>query len=167
MSLPGQNIHADRYIVIPRTLSFLLHHDRVLLLRVAANKGAWAGKFNGIGGHIERGESPHGSASREILEETGLRTRQLQLCGTILVDAGQSPGIALFVFIGEAESTETIDSSEGELEWIPLDQMESFPLVEDLTLLFPEAMDSYRSGKPFTALTTFDDSGMPEIAFHR
>ncbi len=167
MSLPGQNIQSDRYKVIPRTLSFLVHGGRVLLIRVPADKGAWAGKLNGIGGHIEQGESAHDSASREILEETGLRTTQLQLCGTVLIDSGHPPGIALFVFVGGVETTDAIDSSEGELEWVPIDQMETLPLVEDLTHLFPEAMQSLQTGKPFTALTTFDESGRPELQFHR
>ena len=167
MSLPGQNIQSNRYTVIPRTLSFLLHDQRVLLIRFSEEKGHWAGKLNGIGGHIEPGESAHASAKREILEETGLQPARLRMCGTVLVSPGEAPGIGIFVFVGEVEHTKTTMSSEGELEWVPIDQLDSVPLVEDLPLLFPEAMKSFETGVPFSALTTFDDAGMPVMIFNR
>jgi len=35
------------------------------------------------GGHVEKGESFTESAAREVLEETGLTVKNLQLCGTV------------------------------------------------------------------------------------
>jgi 8-oxo-dGTP diphosphatase len=52
---------------------FLFSHakDRVLLIR--KNRPAWMhGMLNGIGGHIEPGETPHDCMVRECKEETGL-----------------------------------------------------------------------------------------------
>lgn len=47
----------ERYLVVPRTLVFLFdEQDRVLLLKGAENKIRWAGLYNGIGGHVERGK---------------------------------------------------------------------------------------------------------------
>ena len=63
---------AGRYAAVPRTLTFLLRGDEVLLLRGAPGKGRWARRLNGIGGHVEPGESVLAGALREVREETGL-----------------------------------------------------------------------------------------------
>jgi 8-oxo-dGTP diphosphatase len=54
---------------------------RVALVRKA--RPAWqAGKLNGIGGHIEPGESPVDAMDREFMEETGvLLFRDWRRCG--------------------------------------------------------------------------------------
>lgn len=47
-----------------------LNHQRVVLVR--KNHPAWQkGKLNGVGGHIEAGESPETAMVREFQEETG------------------------------------------------------------------------------------------------
>jgi len=53
----------ERYVLIPRTLVFLFCGDQVLLLRGAPTKRIWPDRYNGLGGHLERGES--------LLEERG------------------------------------------------------------------------------------------------
>lgn len=46
-------------------------HGHVALIR--KNRPQWqAGRLNGIGGHIEEGESPLNAMRREFLEETGV-----------------------------------------------------------------------------------------------
>ncbi len=79
MSLAGQRLQPERYALIPRTLTFLFNKDEILLIKVPENRGAWTGLFNGVGGHIERGEEPHSAALREIFEETRLSPASLSL----------------------------------------------------------------------------------------
>ena len=68
MTLAGQRVSKDRYTIIPRTLSFLVHEETVLLIRIREDRGAWGGKYNGVGGHIEPGEDPLSAARRELVE---------------------------------------------------------------------------------------------------
>ncbi len=168
MSLAGQQVQAGRYSVVPRCLSFLLHKKKVLLIRIAENRGTWSGLLNGVGGHIERGEDPRSAALREIKEETGLilSPSSLYLSGVITVDVGTSPGVGLYIFVGETETSETHSSDEGTPEWIDLNNFEKQTLVKDLPALLPRAIKSYHNKLPFCAVTTFDEHGIPNIQFN-
>ncbi|MEA1978785.1 MAG: NUDIX domain-containing protein [Chloroflexota bacterium] len=168
MSLPGQQVQAGRYSVVPRCLSFLLHKEKVLLIRIAEDRGSWSGLLNGVGGHIERGEDPRSAALREIKEETGLILSpvSLYLSGVVTVDVGASPGVGLYIFVGETETLETLSSDEGTPEWIDLDDFEKQSLVKDLPALLPRAIKSYQNKQPFCAVTTFDEDGSPKIRFN-
>ncbi|MBG0786245.1 MAG: NUDIX domain-containing protein, partial [Anaerolineaceae bacterium] len=101
MPVSDQGYHNDRFQVIPRSLIFVFNSDlQVLLLKGAKDKKIWAGSYNGIGGHVEVGEDILSSAKRELLEETGLDSVGLRLCGQVMVEVDQHHGIALFIFKG-------------------------------------------------------------------
>jgi 8-oxo-dGTP diphosphatase len=140
----GADATAGRWLVIPRTLCFITHGDDVLLLKRGQHKRIFPGRYNGVGGHIERDEDPLTSAIREMQEETGLDVTNVQLRGVINVDAdpGAANGIMVFVYSAEALSRDFTDSEEGTLEWIPRDDVEDLPLVEDLPVLLPLVFDS-------------------------
>lgn len=165
MVLQGQNLQPNRYAIIPRTLTLLMRDDRVLLMRYPGNRGAWAGKFNGIGGHIEAGEDPRSSALREVQEETGLSPEKLWLAGVVMIDTGSSPGVGLYVFLGQAPRIEPVKSLEGELEWVPLTALDSREVLPDLPALIDAAQQSRARGVPFSALTRFDPQGKPHVEF--
>jgi 8-oxo-dGTP diphosphatase len=165
MTLPGQRVQPERYQLIPRTLIFLLHGDEILLLKVPAERGAWAGLYNGVGGHIEAGENPYAAGIRELQEETGVTPTTMRLCGVIHVSTGTSPGIGIHVFVGEADSTTVRITNEGIPEWISLQELDDIPLVADLPILIPHALEAYRKNQAFCALTTFDENGQPFLHF--
>ena len=134
-------VGSGRYTVVPRTLSFLTHGGDVLFLRGAPTKRIWAGKLNGVGGHIEPDEDPLTGAKREILEETGLTAGDLDLRAVVHV-AGQppDPGVVFLVYVGAAPSRETACGSEGELEWHAISDLPVDELVEDLPHLLPRIL---------------------------
>lgn len=159
----GQRPRPDRYAVTPRSLVFLLRGDQVLLLRLAEGRGAWAGRMNGLGGHIEAGEDPYDAARREVVEETGLIPGEMRLAGAVLVDVGTSPGIGIYVFVGTSDG-EPQSSVEGQAEWVPVNQLGALPLVQDLPELLPLALACYRQGSTFTGVYRFDEEGQPLIS---
>ena len=156
MPASDQGVTVDRYMLIPRVLIFLMRGTRVLLLKGAPTKRLWAEKYNGVGGHVERGEDILSAARRELFEETGLSV-DIRLCGTVLVDTGENPGIGIYVFIGECPEGEPRTSAEGTLEWIPFEDVSKLPLVEDLPILLGRIRKLKRGDPPFTARSFYQN----------
>jgi 8-oxo-dGTP diphosphatase len=153
------------YTVVPRTLVFLTRGDDVLLLKGAPHKRLWAGKYNGVGGHLEPGESPHSSALREVREETGLTVDMLELRAVIHVTLPQPPGVVLFVFVGEAPDGDPRASEEGTPVWIASDALSGLPLVEDLPELLPRLLSPSPSEPRPVLFATYhvDDAGLKMV----
>lgn len=161
-----QGVTDDRYALIPRTLVFLTREDRVLLLKGAPHKRLWANRYNGVGGHVERGEDVLSAAHRELIEETGFDVPDLWLCGTITIDTGENTGVAIFVFRGEVQrASHPASTREGTLEWVPQSQVATLPLVEDLGVLLPRVLAMQRGDPPFAAHYTYNDQDQLEIRF--
>jgi 8-oxo-dGTP diphosphatase len=155
MPQSDQGVTSDRYMVIPRVAIFLRRGDLLLLLKGAPTKRLWANQYNGLGGHVERGEDVLSAARREVLEETGL-TADLWLCGTLIVDEGEK-GIGLYIFTGECPEGEPVPSREGVAEWISFDHLSTLPLVEDLPVLLSRIRAMQRGEPPFSARSYYDE----------
>lgn len=156
MPVEEQGAGLNRYRIIPRVLIFIFNQNAVLLIKGAPHKRLWANRYNGIGGHVERGEDIRSAAHRELLEETGLVVQNLHLCGTIMVDAGPGGGIGLFVFKGETDLQEVVHSEEGTIEWIPVGDLNHLPLVEDLPVLLPSVV-AWKPGEPTLSARSYYD----------
>jgi len=165
MPVSEQGVTDDRYTLIPRTLTFLFSGESVLLLKGSPKKRIWAGRYNGVGGHIERGEDVLTAARRELLEETGLQSEDLRLCGTVTVDTQQDPGIALYVFKGQVTGGKLQPSAEGQLEWVSFEEINQRPLVEDLPELLPRVIENRPENPPFSAHYFYNSKDQLQIRF--
>ena len=93
------------------------------------------------GGHVEPGESMVDAVIREVFEETGLTIRHPKLCGT--KDWNLPDGSRYLVLLYRTnEFSGTLHSSEeGEIRWMPLEEMKRGNLantMSDLLRVFLE-----------------------------
>ena len=105
-------------------LSTLCYIERdgcyLMLHRVKKQQDVNAGKWIGVGGKLEDGESPDECAAREVLEETGLTLINPRMRGVItFVSAGWDDEI-MFLYTGDAEGEVRPDCDEGVLRWVPV-----------------------------------------------
>lgn len=128
----------------------------MLLLKGAPTKRLWANRYNGVGGHVERGEDVLTAARRELVEETGLHCDALWLAGTVVVNASDDVGVCIFVFRGEYETGAVRSSEEGMLRWCRIAEIGSLPVVDDLSVLLPAALEIKQGDSPFSAYSDYD-----------
>ncbi len=143
-----QGFNNERYKVIVRSLIFIFHGNEVLLIKGDPHKKIWPNLYNGIGGHLEKGEDILTSARRELFEETGLANIALFLHGNILIDMELNQGILLFIYRGETPEKEIRKSLEGDLQWIAIEELDSLPLVSDIKTIIPKIID--KNGEYFS-----------------
>lgn len=163
MPVSNQLSAEDRYLVSLRTAIFVRRGDAYLLIKGAPGKRLWAGKYNAVGGHIEPGEDALAAARRELYEETGLNA-DLWLCGTVMVDAGET-GVLLLVFAGEDVVGDSRPSAEGTVEWLTPAVVAGLPVVEDLPALLERISVARKGDPPFSARSHYDPEGRLQIRF--
>src|SRR5215207_2683481 len=95
------------------------------------------GKWNGLGGKFEAGETPEECVLREILEESGLSIRHPKLCGLLMFPKFKGNDWYVFVFTANDFTGELIDSPEGTLEWMPDEKIQSLNLWESDHIFLP------------------------------
>ncbi len=162
----GANATNGRWLTIPRTLCFVLNGDDILLMKRAPHKRVFPNQYNGLGGHIERDEDPLTGARREIKEESGLEVDDLQLKAVYNIDAGAETGIILFVYTAVSQSRDFVDDGrEGTLEWIPINQLKNYDLVEDLPVILPKILASSSKYLPYSVHASYDENDTLQMRF--
>ena len=106
------------------------------------------GKWIGVGGKFEPGETPDACALREVREETGLTMTNFRLRG-IVVFVSDVWGLEYMYLYTATEWTGTLmDCDEGELVWLPKTDIRKLPLWEGDHIF----LDLIESGAPFFSL---------------
>jgi 8-oxo-dGTP diphosphatase len=148
------------YCPIAGTLGYVLSPDRARVLmvhRVGRSGDDQFGKYNGLGGKLERGENVADGMRRELWEEAGIEVERLELRGTInWTNFGPKGedwlGFVFLVtaFAGEARTA----NEEGPLSWVPLAELATLPMWEGDRHFLPLVFDS--DPRPFHAYMPYD-----------
>lgn len=102
------------------TLCYLEQQEQYLMLhRIKKKEDINKGKWIGVGGHVEPGESPEDCLLREVYEETGLTLTEYCFRGllTFLYNDNEAEYICLYT--ATAWEGELRECNEGVLQWIP------------------------------------------------
>lgn len=126
-------------------MCYLQRPSQTLLLhRIKKEKDINEGKWIGVGGKFEIGESAQECMRREIYEETGLIAHSLKLHGFVVFPElyyGQDEG--MFVYTCDDFSGELHECDEGVLKWIDNDHIASLPMWEGDYHFFEWLKDEY------------------------
>ena len=112
------------------TLVYVKRPGQTLMLhRIKRQHDMHQGKWNGLGGKLEQGETPEACAVREVREESGLHIVAPDLRGFLTFpNFRPDEDWYCFVFVARAFTGELIDSAEGVLAWIDDDKLLELPL---------------------------------------
>src|SRR5581483_7142505 len=151
------------YTPILATLGFVMSPDGRRVLLVHRNRrpdDAHRGKYNGLGGKVERDEDVVACLRREIREESGLECEELVLRGTVSWPGFGQGGEDWFGFLFRVDrfaGTPRPENADGPLEWVEVGRVLELPLWEGdrhfLPLVFADGRQfhgvmPYRDGRP-------------------
>jgi len=125
---------------------FDMFQKKPSVLLIKKKRPQWqAGLYNGIGGHIEEGETPLQAMIREFKEETDVHEENWIHKITI-----NSPKWILHVFaVIQGDSKKPKTMTDEELRFVPVQELYSMPLVYNITWLVPIMLDA-TIVKPFS-----------------
>ena len=102
----------------------------LMLLRNRKQNDPNEGKWIGVGGHFEEGESPEDCMKREIFEETGLTAREWRYRGVVTFVSDEFGTEYMHLFTVHGFEGTLKDCDEGVLEWVEKDRLSSLPAWE-------------------------------------
>ena len=135
------------------TMCYIKKDNKTLMLhRVKKENDVHEGKWVGLGGKIEQGETPEECIIREVKEESGLVIHNPILKGFITF-----PGFKndedwyTFVYTAEEFEGELIDSNEGVLKWVEDSEILSLNMWEGDKVF----LEWIESGRMFSGKLTY------------
>ena len=133
---------------IKATLVYVMdtQQDKVLMIYRNRKPGdEHKGKYNGLGGKLELGETHYDCAVREVKEESGLDISDLEFKGEILFPKFDKKlnDWRVFVYRADSYSNTLIEKNrEGDLKWILKKDILSLNLWEGDKFFLPKVFES-------------------------
>lgn len=118
--------------MILSTHCYIEKEGKILMLhRTKKKNDVMEGKWVGLGGKVESGETPEECIRREVYEESGLIAKALRLKGFISFPDFQGSGDwYMFLFVCDDFEGEIIESPEGDLQWVEKERLGELPMFE-------------------------------------
>lgn len=113
------------------TLCYMRKDEHILmLLRNKKKNDVNSGKWIGVGGKLEAGETPYEAIMREIEEETGYIPKYCDFRGIVLFHYNDHPPEYMHLYTCEEFSGQIKECDEGDLKWIKKEEVKNLKLWE-------------------------------------
>ena len=125
------------------TLCLLIEDNKVLLGK--KKRGFGEGKYNGVGGKIEKGETPEEAMIRETQEEINVTPINYEKVGTIEFDEyykGNKEKVIFHLYITDKWEGNPIESDEIKPYWFEIDNIPYDNMFPDDIYWLPLVLDN-------------------------
>ena len=131
------------------TLCYIEKDGAYLMLhRVKKQNDENGGKWIGVGGHFEAGESPEDCMKREVYEETGLVPCEWSYRGIVTFVSDEFGTEYMHLFTVSRFEGALRECDEGVLEWVPVPLVNTLPAWEGDRIF----LKLLQTGAPFFSL---------------
>ncbi|MCA9388578.1 NUDIX domain-containing protein [Candidatus Berkelbacteria bacterium] len=126
---------------------FLRHGDDVLLMKRSPHKSHEPNKFCGVGGKVDDGETIIETSVRETKEEAGitLAPEKFVSRGQLVLDGYPEARWAVSLFEAWPQDRQVANNDEGELIWVPINQVAQTDLMDDIRYYVEEILNSQKN----------------------
>lgn len=130
---------SQRAKTVVATLCYVKQDGRTLMLHRNKKEGdVHRGKWNGLGGKLDAGESPDECVVREVREESGLNILDARLRGVLTFPAFKDgEDWLVFVYTAARFEGKIGDCPEGTLDWVEDSKILELPLWEGDKVFLP------------------------------
>ena len=136
------------------TVLLLNEKEKILILKRSDKVKTYKGMWGGVAGYIEEHEEPYETALKEIKEEVGLETKDVELLKKIdpisfidyYEDEKYDWKIFPFLFKIKNKTKIKIDWEHTEYRWIDPKQIKKFNTVPHLKEIVPELLQVHGWG---------------------
>jgi 8-oxo-dGTP diphosphatase len=136
------------------TLCFVIQDGQILLIE--KKRGLGAGKVNGPGGRIEKGETSEQGAIRETQEEVGITPTGVQWAGELRFQFRDGYSLHCTVYRASGWEGELTETAEAKPFWVRTDQIPYDLMWADDSYWMPRLL----AGEKFRGWFEFDGDRM-------
>ena len=120
------------------------HGEYLMLHRTKKQNDLNAGKWIGVGGKFKADETPEECLLREVYEETGLTLTRYRFRGIVTFLSNEWEGEYMHLFTADKYEGTLCDCNEGELAWVPKNDVLKLNLWEGDHIFLRELLKNDR-----------------------
>lgn len=129
--------HQTNFVVV----GFIVRDTKIFIARRSATKQFSPNRFELLGGHIDKGETPEQALVREIREELGIDVRVGRPVGAFIYqdNEGYKMEVGYLCYPLDAKEPTINSQDHSEAKWISYEQIDQFEKEDEETDLLRKA----------------------------